>query len=88
MRGQDLQYTMFRYLTSKGLRKDSVGVSKLTILDVKNIEHGITNYKYVTTGFRKRMNDIFYDWILLTLSTALSFTLSYFERACDFRNTE
>lgn len=43
-KGQLIQYTAIRYLTSKGLRKDSVGVSKLTDQDIKNIESGLANY--------------------------------------------
>ncbi len=62
LRGQDLQYTMFRYLTSLGLRKDSVGVSKLTEVDVKNIENGVTNYKFSKLGIKKRLNDLFYEY--------------------------
>jgi len=41
---QELKFTLIRYLTSKGFRKDSVGVSKLSKHDVKNIENGIANY--------------------------------------------
>jgi len=62
MRGQYIEYTMKRYLTSKGLRKDSVGVSKLTNEDIKNIEKGITNYKFSNAGLAKRINDIFYEY--------------------------
>ncbi len=44
--GQKIKYTLIRYLTSKGLRKDSAGVWLLTEQDIKNIENGYTNYKY------------------------------------------
>lgn len=44
-KSQILGYTLQRYLTSKGLTKDSVGVSKLTDNDIRLIEKGITNYK-------------------------------------------
>lgn len=43
-KGQDVKYTLIRYLTSKGYRKDSVGFSKLSIHDIHNIEHGMANY--------------------------------------------
>lgn len=43
-KGQDLRITLMRYLTSKGYRKDSVGVSKLTDQDIQNIESGMANY--------------------------------------------
>lgn len=42
-RGQYLSATLKRYLTSKGLHKDSVGVSSLTISDIEAVEQGITN---------------------------------------------
>ena len=35
---------LMRYLSSKGLSKDSVGVFSLSAQDVTNIEHGYTNY--------------------------------------------
>ena len=41
---QQIRFTVIRYLTSKGLRKDSVGVSQLTDKDIKNIESGLANY--------------------------------------------
>ncbi len=39
-----IKNTLIRYLTSKGYKKDSVGVSKLTKIDIQNIESGIPNY--------------------------------------------
>jgi hypothetical protein len=45
-KGQQIKTTLIRYLTSKGFRKDSVGMSKLTSVDIKNIENGIANYIY------------------------------------------
>ncbi len=45
-RSQHLKYTLIRYLTSRGFRKDSVGISHLTDEDVRYIEQGITNYRY------------------------------------------
>jgi hypothetical protein len=43
-KGQNINQTLIRYLTSKGLRKDSVGVSKLTKEDIRLIENGYSNY--------------------------------------------
>lgn len=43
-KGQDVKSTLIRYITSKGLRKDSVGVSKLSETDVRSIENGDANY--------------------------------------------
>tara|TARA_Y100001934_G_C12383403_1_gene794009 strand:- start:375 stop:1928 length:1554 start_codon:yes stop_codon:yes gene_type:complete len=38
---------LMRYLSSKGLTKDSVGVSKLSDLEIEAIEKGVTNVYYV-----------------------------------------
>ncbi|HAF31133.1 MAG TPA: hypothetical protein DCG75_19010 [Bacteroidales bacterium] len=43
-KGQELRFTLIRYLTSKGFRKDSVGFSKLLSKDIRNIEDGMANY--------------------------------------------
>jgi len=45
-RGNLLKYTLYRYLASKNLTKDSVGFSKLTKKDIENIENGMPNYLY------------------------------------------
>jgi hypothetical protein len=41
-----IQQTLTRYLTGKGLRKDSLGVMTLTEQDIRNIENGIANYHF------------------------------------------
>jgi hypothetical protein len=46
LKGQELRYTLIRYLTSKGLRKDSMGVWSLDTKDIRNIELGMANYIY------------------------------------------
>ncbi|MGE5447820.1 MAG: O-antigen ligase family protein [Bacteroidales bacterium] len=43
--------TLIRYLTSKGLTKDSVGMSKLKPEDIGYIEKGIANYIYTKRFF-------------------------------------
>jgi O-antigen ligase len=45
-RGQEVKYTLIRYLTSKGFRKDSAGISKLDKEDIKNVEEGLANFIY------------------------------------------
>ncbi len=42
--GEELKRTLTRYLTSKGLRKDSAGMNQLTDSEIKFIEWGKTNY--------------------------------------------
>lgn len=43
-KGQKIKFTLIRYMTSKGLLKDSSGCQKLTEYDIKNVETGLTNY--------------------------------------------
>jgi hypothetical protein len=45
-KGQVLRFTLIRYLTSEGLRKDSLGISKLERYDIANIENGMTNHLF------------------------------------------
>ena len=42
--GQELKYTLYRYMSSMGVRKDSEGFSGLTDKDIREIEKGTTNY--------------------------------------------
>ncbi len=46
LKGQELRYTLIRYLTSKGLRKDSAGLMALDPQDIRNIELGMANHVY------------------------------------------
>ncbi|MCB9191673.1 MAG: O-antigen ligase family protein [Flavobacteriales bacterium] len=58
-KGQEIKYTTIRYMTSKGLKKDSAGVSMLTKRDIQNIESGYTNYRYTTKlGIARRFDQI------------------------------
>lgn len=45
-KGQYLKQTLIRYLNSKGLRKDELGVNQLSDKDIRNIEKGIANVYY------------------------------------------
>ncbi len=45
-KGQHLKYTLIRYMTSVGLRKDSAGLVSLTAADINRIENGTTNKKF------------------------------------------
>ncbi len=46
LKGQELKYTLIRYLTSKGLRKDAYGVSRLNVQDIYLVENGYANCIY------------------------------------------
>jgi len=43
----ELKETLIRYLTSKGLRKDRLGIEALTDNDIHLIEQGVANYNYI-----------------------------------------
>lgn len=45
-KGQNLSETLIRYLSSKGLSKDSVGFHSLAAKDISFIENGCANFKY------------------------------------------
>lgn len=56
-------WNLVRYLSSKGLTKDSVGVANLNDADIKNIESGITNYKYAgASPLRIRLKEFFWEY--------------------------
>ena len=46
LRGNKLRFTLFRYMASKGLKKDQEGLNELNDKDIKAIEKGIPNYLY------------------------------------------
>ncbi len=57
------RYVLFRYLTSKGLRKDAEGLGKLTDADIRNIENGMTNYRFINPfSFYNRIYQIVWEF--------------------------
>ncbi len=61
-RGQSLLHTLIRYMTSKGYTKDAFGISKLTEEDIRNIENGITNYRFAKRqSINKRIYNIIWQ---------------------------
>lgn len=61
-KGQHLESTLIRYLTSLGLTKDSVGVSKLSDREIKAIENGVANYRYLELNpIELRLHKTFYE---------------------------
>ena len=61
----NLRYTLIRYLTSKGFNKDSVGVSKLSDEDIRNIESGYANYLYINQkSLRSRVHEIIWEFAM------------------------
>jgi hypothetical protein len=62
-RGNPLIWTLLRYMSSKGLTKDSAGLKQLTKEDIQNVESGITNYKYAhASALRKRLKGFFTEY--------------------------
>ena len=68
-KGQPIKFTAIRYMTSKGLMKDSVGIHQLSPKDISNIEDGFTNYLYTDKlGISRRIYQLFgalerYSWL-------------------------
>ena len=60
-RGQEIKYTIYRYMTSMGLRKDANSLSQLQRADVIRIENGETTYlKY--NLFEKRLRSLIFEF--------------------------
>lgn len=47
LRGNEIKYTLVRFLASKGLNKDAEGVRSLTAEEIQAIEAGIANVNYI-----------------------------------------
>ena len=60
LKGQEIKYTLYRYLTSKGLKKDANGLAQLVNKDVKSIESGETTALDYNL-FEKRLRSIFFE---------------------------
>ena len=43
----EIRYTAYRFLTSKGLKKDSSGLAEISDTEINGIENGIPNYLYL-----------------------------------------
>jgi hypothetical protein len=59
-KGQKLKATLYRFLTSKGLNKDSLGLSKLSKKEIKLVELGCTSV-ITYTNFEKRIRSLLYE---------------------------
>jgi hypothetical protein len=46
LKGQELRATIYRYLSSKALRKDKEGLNNLSPEEIEAIEHGVPNHLY------------------------------------------
>jgi homotetrameric cytidine deaminase len=58
-KGQNLNYTLIRFLSSKGLRKDAAGVRSLTDKEIAHIEDGVANVAYLENfNLRSRIDQM------------------------------
>lgn len=56
------RFVLIRYLTSKGFRKDAEGLEKLSDQDIRNIENGMTNYRFADSfSFYKRIYQVIWE---------------------------
>lgn len=61
-RSQLLRTTLMRYLSSKGLTKDSAGVWALSDQEIQHVESGIANIHYVNmTGLKSRIHQVLWE---------------------------
>jgi hypothetical protein len=61
--GDFIRFTLIRYLTSKGLRKDAVGVNRMDSTDVRAIENGIANHIYLNRfGLYPRIYEVIWEF--------------------------
>jgi hypothetical protein len=68
-RNQDLEYTLIRFLTSKGLRKDADGIRQLSENEIRSIENGIANVNYQDiSNIRARLNQLVWEYYILKLT--------------------
>ena len=62
-KGNPINSTLIRYMSSKGLNKDAEGIYALTDKDVGLIEEGITNYLYTNkSGLENRIHEFIYEY--------------------------
>lgn len=55
---QPLFLTLWRYMSSKGLRKDSLGFCAMGTEDVRNVEKGFASIKLTESGFMARLHGL------------------------------
>jgi hypothetical protein len=61
--GQAVKYTLVRYMTSKGMRKDSLRMASLTNEDIGHVENGVANYRYLDKGsLRNRISGLVWEF--------------------------
>jgi hypothetical protein len=63
LKNQEIKYTLIRFLSSRDLTKDSVGVWKLTPAEIVSIEKGIANVDYQQkSSIRARVHQVIWEF--------------------------
>ncbi len=61
-KGQPIKATLVRFLTSKGLRKDSAAVYSLSQIEINSIEAGVPNVNFQKmSDLRSRLNQVIWE---------------------------
>lgn len=61
-KGNNVAYTLLRYMSSKGLHKDADGMSKLSAADISAVEAGCTNYRLpLMSGIERRLYQVLWE---------------------------
>ncbi len=61
-KGQPMWGTLYRYLTSKNLRKDKEGLAQISNEEILKIERGTTNCCETLNGFDKKIKDVIFEF--------------------------
>ena len=63
LKGQNLQETLIRFITSKGQRKDKEAIDALSGREIDAIERGVPNHKYLEMNyFNVRLHKIIWEY--------------------------
>lgn len=66
--GGELKYTLIRYLSSKGWRKDGRALSQLSNTEIQEIENGLPNCDYSSmNGLTRRLDRLYFEYHMLSL---------------------
>lgn len=60
-RGQELRFTLIRYMASLGLRKDSLGMAELQPADIERIKLGYTSASQPANPLKRRLESTFFE---------------------------
>jgi len=83
--GNILKYTLFRFLASKGLRKDAEGLNALSNEEIKAIESGTANILYLKwPGLFKRIHQTAWEYFSFKESDYLA-DFSFIQRLINWK---